>query len=253
MDEAVFPILRQLSSGEWQLIGTGFFITTNGIFATEKHVLMDVLDRGRQINPIALIQFLPQDKYLLRPIIRCATHEFADVAIGVAARGRNVNDGKELLNKCLILSTRSTRYVCTYAYPKIIVKIEPQKQELHFYPTFYGGQLEDYYPNGRDKVILLGPCYRTSIIIHGGASGGPVFNHKGRVFGINSTGIDTKDPVSFISRINELLPLPVTRSVFPESGEERTVEILELARKGFVVFDPPLVDVTERQMLDDER
>ncbi len=252
MDEAVFPILRQLSSGIWQLIGTGFFITTNGIFATAKHVLLDVIDdRGKQINPISLIQFLPGNKYMIRPIVRCMTHGYADVAVGIAARGKNINDGSELLNKCLVLSTRPTRHICTYAYPKTIVKFESPNQEIHFYPTFYDGELEDYHPNGRDRVVLPGPCYRTNIVLHGGASGGPVFSHNGRVFGINSTGMGADLPVSFISRINELLPLEVTGVMFPES-EERPVTILELAQRGFVVFDPPLLNATERQMVDDE-
>ncbi len=44
-NEAIFPICTPDNSGQLGLIGTGLFITTNGIFVTAKHVLMNKEDR----------------------------------------------------------------------------------------------------------------------------------------------------------------------------------------------------------------
>lgn len=72
---SIFPILKQLESGEWKLIGTGFFITVYGVIATAKHVVMDVIDEnGAQIHPIAIVQFLPNDSYVFRGVLRWCVH-----------------------------------------------------------------------------------------------------------------------------------------------------------------------------------
>ena len=63
---AIFPIVKYVD-GKMHLIGTGFFITTHGIFVTAKHVLMDPFDRdGRERYPIGIF------------------HPAADVTVGVA-------------------------------------------------------------------------------------------------------------------------------------------------------------------------
>jgi hypothetical protein len=63
-----------------------------------------------------------------------------------------------------------------------------EKLRVNFSAAYYEDRIEEYLPAGRDRVMLPGPCWRTSMTIHGGASGGPVFDERGRVFAINSTG-----------------------------------------------------------------
>jgi S1-C subfamily serine protease len=71
------------------------------------------------------------------------------------------------------------------------------------------------------------------MIIHGGASGGPVFSRSGGVFGLNSTGMDGTD-ISFVSRINEIFELVVDDG---QMGSERprSVPVAEIARAGHIV------------------
>jgi hypothetical protein len=77
-----------MSPTKLYLVGTGFFITTNGLFVTARHVLMDdVFDlAGRQRYPIGLIQFVDPNIYIQRPVLRCAPHRVADVASALRHR-----------------------------------------------------------------------------------------------------------------------------------------------------------------------
>lgn len=152
MSEAVFPIVKLESEGQFRLIGTGFFIAENGVFATAKHVLMDVFDEGdRQTHPISFIQFLPDNRYILRPVLRCTSNTIADVSVGVAAPGHHNTTGAPLPNKIVTLTVVPPipgARVATYGYPKTVAR----ESELHFFPAFYDGLMEEHFPDGRDKV-----------------------------------------------------------------------------------------------------
>jgi hypothetical protein len=237
----IFAIVRYDPEGRTHLIGTGFFIATTGLFVTARHVLMDTFDsQGRQQFPIGIIQFLPGGIYLPRPILRCASQPMADVAVGVAAPMRRNQDGSSLMNPVLTLTTvpvpLSTRIV-TYAYPKHLNLVQgTSEQFIHFEPTYYDGYVEEYLPHGRDRVVLPGPCYRTSITIHGGASGGPVFCPSGHVFAVNSTGFDGTD-ISYVSRVNEIFRLSVD-DVEINGAPPRSVPVVDIARAGHIVVEP---------------
>ncbi len=229
--EATIPILEKLGSNQYKFVATGFFITDSGLFVTAKHAL-----EGFSPERLVAWQFLPNNEYFPRPILAFSCHATCDVAVGQLVRA--VNESGELLinNKYMLTTTPPPigEHVATYAYPN--TKIEHTKigQRLHFNPDFYEGLLEEYIPNG--VVLLRGPCYRTSMVIHGGASGGPVASPSRPVFAINSTGMNGMD-VSHASRIDEILSLSLT--VIYEDGEE-IISIDKLAKNGQITFDPPL-------------
>src|SRR5438552_10024489 len=181
----IFPSVRYDGDGHLHLLGTGFFISTTGLFVTARHVLMDTFDsKGRERYAIGMMQFLPDNIYIQRPILRCAAHPVADVAVGVAAP-MNDPSGKPLTNPVLTLNLVPpdlNSRVVTFAYPKHSNRITNNVQPIDVRPTFYDGDITEYFPAGRDRVLLPAPCYRTSMIIHGGASGGPVFSRSGGVF-----------------------------------------------------------------------
>jgi len=238
---AIFPILRIDTRDKVHLLGTGFFITTNGLFVTARHVLMDALDsQGRQKYPIGIFQFMDDGSYIPRHILRCVSHQVADVSVGVVSPMRGNKDGELLKNPVLtltlLLPSLNSRIV-TFAYPKHSNVISGGGgQVLRFAPTFYDGHLLEHLPNGRDAVLLPGPCYRTSIMMHGGASGGPVFSSNGWVFGVNSTGFDGAD-VSFVSRISEIFGL-VLDGICIDGQPARRTRLVELARAGHIVVEP---------------
>ena len=236
---AIFPIVKYDPDSRPHLIGTGFFVSNMGLFVTARHVLLAAFDEhGHQRDPIGIIQFLPNGTYLRRPILRCTTHRIADVAVGVAAPMSNNKDGTPLTNRVLTLTVDppniGTRVV-TFAYPKHINLIG-DVQILSFAPTWFDGKIEEHLTAGRDRVVLPGPCYQTSIVIHGGASGGPVFCPSGCVFGVNSTGFDGTD-ISYVSRVNETLTLTV-EGVSMGGDLPRMTSAMEMVREGHLLVKP---------------
>jgi Trypsin-like peptidase domain len=233
----IFPILKQTSVGDFHLIGTGFFISTAGIFVTAKHVLLDVIGpKGEQICPILLVQFLGTG-YLMRPIVRFTIHEVADIAVGIAAPTNHNSSGLPLQNKLLQLTQNIPavgQKVCTYAYPRSVMK-HGKEQELHFNTDFFDGVIQEHYLTGRDSVLLPGPCIQTNMYIHGGASGGPVFDASGKVFAVNSTGY-TNDDLSFVTPINTIENLLLSDIIIP-SNNTGQVRIRELIDSSLISYE----------------
>jgi hypothetical protein len=73
----------------------------------------------------------------------------------------------------------------------------------------------------------------TSINVKGGASGGPVFDHLGRVIAVNCVG--GIEDLSYMARVKELLDLRVPE--FPmEGGHQDGPTVKELIEIGAINF-----------------
>ena len=235
LDHAIFPIVTQRDDGTFEPIGTGFFVAQNGIFITAAHVVTAVLDSaGHATGPFGLFQFLADGQYYVRPIHRATRHLVAGVAVGVAVPMHHNSSGAPMPNKVLTLAAAPPRLgssVCTYAYPKTTV-VGGKPQTVHFEPAYFDGSLLEHFPQGRDKIILPGPCFRTSMVIHGGASGGPVIGSNGAVFAVNSTGFEDDD-VSYVSCVSAAMDLAITDVKLPGDERPRSTTLRELVERGF--------------------
>lgn len=236
--ESIFPLCTQDPTGGWQFLATAFFICTNGIFATARHVVMDRSGKRPQ-EPLVAFQFLPDNSFIIRPVQMLSARGDADVAIGILAPVRDAS-GQQLKNKILTLTKRIPQpgeIAATFAYPSTTVRDLAEVQELHFMTTWHFGHVEDYLPQGRDRVMLPNRCYQTSIIIPGGASGGPTADKYGRVFGINSTGYEGAD-LSFVSAIQELGPCRLHSVELADGSRHDALTIADLIKLGHVVVAP---------------
>jgi len=229
---AIFPILKQVEGRDFKLIGTGFFISCFGLFLSAKHVLRDCFDdNNSEKYPICICQFFPRNQYRLRNIHWCSSHHRYDVAVALVEP-----DNGSAFNPCMQITTSPPAIgskVVTYAYPKTEIRNSDFRQILNFEAAFYDGEIVRRFPGGRDRVMRPEPCYQTSMVIHNGASGGPVVGKSGKVFGINSTSFEG-DTVSFPSRIDEVLRLQLPHFQLPSGQEIEGVNILDLAQSGWI-------------------
>ena len=140
-----FPIVTHDHLGEWSLVGTGFYISSDGLFVTGRHVVEHVLDDGRQIAPLMIIHlrsdsglFGPSEVHF-RPIMQCWLGSWlgrqADVALGVAATATNNRTGELLRHRSWPLSWSTPvvgARVGTYAFPRH--QMSPNAQSVVFHP-----------------------------------------------------------------------------------------------------------------------
>ena len=132
-DYAIFPLCESDERNNLRFIGTAFFICTNGLFVTAKHVVMD--GRGeRPIDPLTAVQFIENNQYILRPVLSVSTNG-SDVAIGALAPGMHRGTSEPLINSILSLTTKIPApgsIVTTFAYPKSFVQDQASIREMHF-------------------------------------------------------------------------------------------------------------------------
>jgi hypothetical protein len=240
---AIFPIIRVAFTGEIDLLGTGFFIATNGLLVTARHVIEAAFDRksNQQRFGVSMVHFQDDGSYFIRPILRGAIHTVEDLAVGVAAPMTRNSDGAPLLNKKLNLNLDEVvvgSHVMTYAYPRYESRHTDEGQIFNLMPNFYDGEIVEHFASGRDRVMLPGPCYRTNMAIHHGASGGPVFSRDGMVFALNSTGYDgTED--SYVSSIGGILDLAIDDIAIGDQAPRR-ISIREIANAGHITVKQSL-------------
>jgi len=250
--EAIFPIFQAREGELWIPLGTGFFISQNGVFATARHVLTD--NYGVLLNSLVGVQIIRlsgRTVVLPRRIIQADLHGKADVAVGMLENPLLDTTGRQILNSAFMLTDKIPaigNQAVTYAIPQPkAVPGTDRKFELQFVPRLIYGEVQEYFSSGRDQN-LPGKCYQTSLELKGGASGGPVFFGDGRVFSVNSTGFDfpllaeneTGDdtPVSYVSSINDIFDLQIKNIRFDVDGKIRkTATIGEMSHYGYVNLD----------------
>jgi hypothetical protein len=109
-----FPLLTHDETGKWSLVGTGFYVSDNGLFVTARHVVEHVCRDGKQALPLVILHlhsdvglFGPSE-CLFRPIMQCWLGAKEDIAFGVAATATNSKTGQQLSNWTWTLSWQTT-------------------------------------------------------------------------------------------------------------------------------------------------
>jgi hypothetical protein len=220
-------------------LGTGFYLQPHGGFATAAHVALDAQERlAADPHSVGIARVLPNGKTRFLPIWKFFIHDTADVAFGIPA-AEFVNDTTGQVIRAKVLSITNMQpdigsAIGTYAYPlHRFIGDEQAGGVLHMQPDFYDGRLEEFYPERGPSVKLCPPYYRTSIHLHGAASGGPVF-YNGHVFGIASSSFEGAEDVAFVTPASALLEIRVPIRI-GEGDNGQTEPLGNIAARGQIV------------------
>ena len=188
---AIFAIVKRPTPTTVSLLAPVSISSPNGAFATAAHVAVEARQL-MEIDPdgVGIAHTLPNGRTVYRPIwrifhsrdCRCGfrtiprRYEFVDDQTGGAFRSKilSINSAPPALGSP----------ISTWSYPlHAVLGEETTGQSIQLQPTFYDGVLQEVF-NGRGPSAKLAPPYfQTNISLHGGSSGGPVFNPEGEVFG----------------------------------------------------------------------
>jgi len=227
---------------------------------TVSHVLEELInEQGKATNTGFIVHLAGDTAIYLRRVLGFNRYKKADLALGHADNYKRQYPHCPLMNLRPLLSLElppAGSQVVTYAYPENEVLDFASKDQV---PTIRG----DYYDGVFQRFLKISenpsmpcPCYETTIEIRSGASGGPVFDNRGRIIGVNCRGWDFRGTefenknLSYVIPVREALSMNVSHLLLPDhswelnqiSQEKRgnAITFAELARYGHVVFDPPL-------------
>jgi Trypsin-like peptidase domain len=223
------------------LIGTAFFVIKDGGFATAKHVALEAQHSMSQAeNSVGLVYTLSNGLSVFRPIWRFAIHPTADLAFGIPHEIIDNTTGAAFQSKSLSLEPSSPGVgaaISTWAYPLHKKETAEEGGEaLHFQPDFYNGVLNELYDVRGPSAKLNVPYYLTSIHLHGGSSGGPVFNERGHVFGIASCSYEGAEDVAFVTPIDSFFEIEISNVNLKDGHGPRCVTVGQLARLGQIAM-----------------
>ncbi|MEO8000663.1 MAG: trypsin-like peptidase domain-containing protein [Arenimonas sp.] len=258
------PIFKLGVDGSTRLIGTGFWVTTVGHLITAWHVIEDNIGKdGVDEGPIFAIQTLLDRKLITRTFRKSDKHETYDLAL---TETTEPFDG----------SPPTIPHVLTLDEPRLGSRIHThsflspdqefsgerrlgisnftfrgaglneafkQKFDISYMSRIGFGIVTDLYPDGRDSVMLPFPCFQSDMPIYGGNSGGPVFDEKGRICGINCSSFGGSDISSHMA-LKGVLELRARNIEFiPEDPVARQRTVFELGLAKRVIFQPSIAKV----------
>jgi ribosomal protein L30 len=239
---AIFAIVvREAQS--LKLLGTGFYLQPKGGFATAAHVAIEAQQHlAAAPGSVGIARTLPNGETRFLPIWKFFIHTTADVAFGIP-RAEFVDGTGQVINaKVLSLTNTPPEIgapVSTCAYPlHRLVEDEAGGRVLQLQPDFYDGRLEEFYAERGPSAKLRPPYYRTSIHLHGGASGGPVF-FDGHVFGVASSSFGGAEDLAFVTPASALLEIRVPTVIAEADGAE-TETLGDIAARGQIALLPKL-------------
>jgi hypothetical protein len=235
--QAIFPIVQKDRVSRIKPIGTGFFISTMGMFATARHVLTgdDQSTSNREL--IGVLFNVSTNSIEFREIEHIAIHPVADVGIGFLRDNRFVQEGIRVKNPCFELTGKFPKpgeKVAAFGFPRPKSLVKNELIEFAFTYAPIPGIIEEYCEDG--APLLKRPCFRTTMNTAPGSSGGPVAYGDGKVFAIISTGFENIN-LSYVSPIAEILDLPIPGVRMPTGLIRYDLKVRDLIQLKLVIFD----------------
>ena len=253
--DAIFPIIsRHKISGKYSYVGTGFYIHHSGLLVSSTHVFLEAFVEKRpppafrglhasqylQSEELQIIHFSEGDSCTIRPILRFSKMDLShdrhlDVAVGVAAQMENENGDKLYPKQQLKFSGQTPdigEAITTYSFTDNSFE-QGTAIEMHFAPGFYTGSFV-FEDDERRKAGM--PYCRVKMHVHPGTSGAPVFDSRGKVWGVCSQSDESDKTEAWVTPVREILGIEVSETKNPDSDGGRVCRIVDLVNEGVINF-----------------
>lgn len=193
-EKSVFPIFQRSSDRTSRLAGTGFFLAPSGIFLSAAHVFEIENKEGDSY----WILYIDSDDH---------GHDLDFVEIMIKPEGRDIALGQVAMSgqdhpvvSIMELLPEINEVMASFAFSHTLIhEIEEQDgvqvQRVQYRNHWELGKVEEVERDGFWQTP--GPAFRSSILVEGRASGGPVFNSNGFVVGINCRGMSPADSIPY--------------------------------------------------------
>ncbi len=255
--DGVVPILQEVGTKRLKVVGTGFYITRYGLVATAKHVIEELKVPGElKLLPGFVLHLGPDNTIFLRLIRRAHLLKEADVCVVQADNFLERHPTAPLMNLRPRLSAalpEAGESLVTYAYPENAIldfNLDSYIPEIRG-DYFQGGFLR--FVSEPEHPFLQFPYFESTVELHSGASGGPVFDSSGRIVAVNCRGWDFRgsdhegDHLSYLVPMGHLLDLEIDPFMVPPGSWEaaqippervgQSLTIRDLARYGHVLIE----------------
>jgi len=215
---------RLLAIGEDTALASGTCVNLcTNLVLTAKHVLLDFEKRfGTEKYQLLVVQ-LTDDKRLYA-IWECITgYALGEPSDLVVLNTRPYDEAaaaliceNQLAQPLIRLSAPLVGDTVTaYGYSSTVSGTKVSANSLggtHFditdKPMVTRGVVKEIHPIRRDESMLNFSCYRVGFESRGGMSGGPVFDDRGRLCGIISTGWEDES-MAYVSSLEKLPSIPI--------------------------------------------
>lgn len=261
----IAPIYKVSLSGEPTLIGTGFWVTDKGHLVTAWHVIEENIDdEGVDAGPIYAICMTPDRTHVPRTLRKSYRDKIFDLALSETSGGDDPyygmtwplpmtldhpEVGDEISTHAFVAKgqqffegppggTTTSKFSATLYVPDLDLTYS-----LEYMTRRETGQVRMVFSDARDSVMLPFPCFQSEMPIYGANSGGPVFDAKGRICGVNCSSYEGTN-ISFHVPIKGVLDLWARQiELIPEDPIPRGRTLFELGLAKRVRFNPPLASV----------
>jgi hypothetical protein len=236
---AIFAIVVRDTPTSLRLLGTGFYLVTNGGFGTAAHVALEA-QKYMLENPLSvgIVHTISDGISVFRPIWQFFIHPTADIAFGVPHEIMDDKTGTVYRSKVLSLNIDCPEIgspISTWSYPlHSVIGDDDSGRLFQLRPNFYNGTLQAIFTTTGPSAKLRPPYYLTSVHLYGGSSGGPVFYAAGYVFGIASCSYDGAEDIAFVTPVSAILEIELQMTTYhSDDGCSRPINtVRELGTMG---------------------